>query len=100
MDVSRVRLVESVGPMCVPTLLSLANTAAQLDWLASAVVIPCACAILAPPKMHQPPYITAMYVFDISRIGVHEESTIREFNIRAPRAKGEVFAFRLRRAAM
>jgi hypothetical protein len=59
----------------VPTLLSLANTAAQLDWLASAVVIPCARAILALPRMHQPPYTATMYVFDIPRIGVHEEST-------------------------
>jgi hypothetical protein len=61
--------------MCVPTLLSLANTAAQLDWLASAVAIACACALLAPPRMHQPPYTATMYVFDSLRIGVHEEST-------------------------
>jgi len=60
--------------MCVPTLLSLANTAAQLDGLASAVVIPCACATLAPPRIQQPPYIATMYVFDTLRIGVPKNS--------------------------
>jgi hypothetical protein len=51
-------------------VLSLANTAAQLDEFAAAVVAPCARAKVASAKMHQPPHITAMYVFDAVRIGV------------------------------
>jgi hypothetical protein len=58
--------------MRVPTVLSLARTAAQLGWLAAAAVIPCACARLAPAKMHQLPYTKEMYVFDIERIGIQK----------------------------
>jgi hypothetical protein len=58
-----------LGAMCVPTVLSLANTAAQLG-LASALANICARATFALLKMDQPPYTRAMYVFDILRIGV------------------------------
>jgi hypothetical protein len=55
--------------MRVPTVLSFANTAAQLGWFASVAVVPCARARLVPARMDEAPHIRAMYVFDIVRIG-------------------------------
>jgi hypothetical protein len=101
--VSRCRRAESVGPMRVPTELSLRSSAAQVARSASALVVICAGATLGPAKMHRAPYTIEAYVFNISKCTFltflalcPEECESANVNIYAPLSEGELFAIRLR----
>src|SRR6266550_9472188 len=97
--VSRCRRAESLGPMRVPTVVSLRSSAAQVSRSASALVMVCAAATLEPAKMHRVPYTIEAYVFNISKrtfltflLLCPEECESANVNIYAPLAEGELFA--------